>query len=251
MFLIRVLLLMCFAVCAQASTPAAWVFDVTDNRVITGEENNTVRPIASLTKLMTAIVVLDSNDNLEEKLLLIRRQVSTALPFKHYTRLELLNAMLVKSDNAAAETLSENYPGGRERFLAAMNARAQELGMINTVFSDPTGLSRDNVSMPSEVGKMLAAAEKYPMIRSISTQTQTQVDVGVKKRSTLALGNTNAGILTRFRDIVVSKTGFTNPAGFCLGMVVDKHQRKFIIVVMGEANKMRREATVGRIMKMI
>lgn len=248
---VAVLLLMIPAF-AQASPPKAmlppiaWVYDVQNKEVIAGTDTSTVRPIASLTKLMTAMVVLDGTDRLEEPLLIIRK-VSTALPFSHYTRLELLNAMLVKSDNAAAETLAENYPGGRTAFLLAMNELARELGMTNTSFDDPTGLSRNNVSTPSEVGRMLLAANSYELIRSISTQTQTTVNV--PRSRNIGLTNTNFNILSKFKDIVVSKTGFTNPAGFCLGLVVNRGYRDVVIVVLGEPNKQKRAATVDRIMR--
>jgi D-alanyl-D-alanine endopeptidase (penicillin-binding protein 7) len=226
--------------------PTAWVYDVQNKEVIAGADANTVRPIASLTKLMTAIIVLNSTDRLEEPLLIIRK-VSTALPFSHYTRLELLNAMLVKSDNAAAETLAENYPGGRTAFLSAMNEQARELGMTNTSFDDPTGLSQHNVSTPSEVGRMLLAASNYTLIKSISTQTQTTVHM--PRSRSLGLTNTNFNILHKFKDIAVSKTGFTGPAGFCLGLVVNQGYRDIVIVVLGEPNKQRRAATIDRIMR--
>ena len=243
-FIVAMLLLIGTAV--YALPPTTWVYDVQNKEVIAGADANTVRPIASLTKLMTAMVVLDSTDRLEEPLLIIRK-VSTALPFSHYTRLELLNAMLVKSDNGAAETLAENYPGGRLAFLTAMNIQAQELGMSNTSFDDPTGLSRNNVSTPSEVGRMLLAANSYPLIKSISTQTQTTVQV--PRSRNLGLTNTNFNILNKFKDIAVSKTGFTGPAGFCLGLVVNRNYRDIVIVVLGEPNKQRRAATIDRIMR--
>ena len=245
-------LLLIISVFAQASPPkstlppTAWVYDVQNKEVIAGTDASTVRPIASLTKLMTAMVVLDSTDRLEEPLLIIRK-VSTTLPFSHYTRLELLNAMLVKSDNAAAETLAENYSGGRTAFLTAMNNLSRDLGMTNTSFEDPTGLSKNNVSTPSEVGRMLLAANRYALIRSISTQTQTTVHV--PRSRSLGLTNTNFNILSKFKDIAVSKTGFTNPAGFCLGLVVNQGYRDIVIVVLGEPNKQRRAATVDRIMR--
>jgi D-alanyl-D-alanine endopeptidase (penicillin-binding protein 7) len=231
---------------AYALPPTAWVYDVQNQEVIAGTDNNTVRPIASLTKLMTAMVVLDSTDRLEEPLLNIRK-VSTALPFSHYTRLELLNAMLVKSDNGAAETLAANYTGGRAAFLVAMNKLAQELGMNNSTFEDPTGLSKNNVSTPGEVGRMLLAANGYPLIRRISTQTQ--ITVRVPRSRSLGLTNTNFNILSKFKDIAVSKTGFTTPAGFCLGLVVNQGYRDIVIVILGEPNKQRRAATVDRIMR--
>jgi D-alanyl-D-alanine endopeptidase (penicillin-binding protein 7) len=155
--------------------------------------------------------------------------------------------MLVKSDNAAAETLAENYLGGRTAFLSAMNEQARELGMTNTSFDDPTGLSQRNVSTPSEVGRMLLAANSYTLIKSISTQTLTTVHVPQSR--SLDLTNTNFNILRKFKDIAVSKTGFTGPAGFCLGLVVNQGYRDIVIVVLGEPNKQRRAATIDRIMR--
>ena len=250
MFLTRLIagILLKLGTAVHALPPTTWVYNVQNKEVVAGADADIVRPIASLTKLMTAMVVLNSTDRLEEPLLIIRK-VSTALPFSYYTRLELLNAMLVKSDNGAAETLAENYPGGRTAFLTAMNDQARELGMINTNFEDPTGLSQNNVSTPSEVGRMLLAAHSYALIRSISTQTQTTVHV--PRSRSLGLTNTNFNILNKFKDIVISKTGFTNPAGFCLGLVVNRGYHDIVIVVLGEPNKQKRSATVYRIMRTI
>jgi D-alanyl-D-alanine endopeptidase (penicillin-binding protein 7) len=128
-----------------------------------------------------------------------------------------------------------------------MNDLAQELGMTNTSFDDPTGLSRNNVSTPNEVGRMLLAANSYELIRSISTQTQTTVHV--PRSRNIGLTNTNFNILSKFKDIVVSKTGFTNPAGFCLGLVVNRGYRDVVIVVLGEPTQQKRAATVDRIMR--
>lgn len=241
-------LLFMAATSTWAAKPTAWVLDVTNNQVVSSNDADTIRPIASLTKLMTAMIVLNSGDSLNESLLLLRR-ASTALPFSYYTRLELLNAMLVKSDNAAAETLADNYPGGRTAFLQTMNSHAQTLGMLSTNFDDPTGLSKENTSTPAEVGKMLQAANTYELIKTISTQTQTTVHI--PRHKNLGLLNTNYEILNKFKDIVISKTGFTSPAGFCLGMVINRSNRQFVIVVMGEPNKNKRAATVDRIMRII
>ena len=250
MFVTRLIatLLLLISTAVHARPPTAWVYDVQNKEVIAGADAGTVRPIASLTKLMTAMIVLNSTDKLEEPLLIIRK-VSTALPFSYYTRQDLLTAILVKSDNGAAETLAENYSGGRVEFLNAMNSMARELGMVNSNFEDPTGLSQNNVSTPSEVGRMLLAANSYPLIRSISTQTQTTVRVPQSRN--LGLTNTNFDILNKFKNIAVSKTGFTIPAGFCLGLVINRGYRDIVIVVLGEPNKQQRAATIDRIMRML
>jgi D-alanyl-D-alanine endopeptidase (penicillin-binding protein 7) len=174
--------------------------------------------------------------------------VSTQLPRRGYSRLELLHAMLVKSDNAAAETLAENHPGGRSVFMLAMNTKAAELDLPNTQFNDPSGLSVFNVSTLQEVGVMFKAANQYELIRSISTMKELQFPAQKKKRA-VSLVNTNYTVLTQFKDIVVSKTGFTNPAGFCMGLILNRQGHEFIVIVLGEKNKNQRTATVTRLMQ--
>ena len=245
--LLRMLLLMLSTNC-WALPPTTWVMDTTDNRVIAQDPGNVTRPIASLTKIMTAMVVLDSTASLHESLAITNKRATTHLPQREYTRLELLHAMLVKSDNAAAETLAENYPGGRSVFMFMMNLKAEILDMPNTKFNDPSGLSVFNVSTPQEVGTMLMAATQYELIRSISTLKEVQLSAQQKKRA-VSFVNTNFNILSRFGDIVVSKTGFTNPAGFCMGLILNRQGHKFIIVVLGEKNKAQRLATINRIMR--
>jgi D-alanyl-D-alanine endopeptidase (penicillin-binding protein 7) len=197
---------------------------------------------------MTAMVVLDSTVSLDEVVAVSNRRVSTQLPRRGYSRLELLHAMLVKSDNAAAETLAENHPGGRSVFMLAMNTKAAELDLPNTQFNDPSGLSVFNVSTLQEVGVMFKAANQYELIRSISTMKELQFPAQKKKRA-VSLVNTNYTVLTQFKDIVVSKTGFTNPAGFCMGLILNRQGHEFIVIVLGEKNKNQRTATVTRLMQ--
>jgi D-alanyl-D-alanine endopeptidase (penicillin-binding protein 7) len=198
---------------------------------------------------MTAMVVLDSTASMSENLT-INRKVGTQLPQREYSRLELLHAMLVRSDNAAAETLAENYPGGRSVFMFMMNLKAQDLNLPYTQFVDPSGLSVFNVSTLREVGAIFKAASQYELIRSISTLKEIQIPAQKKKRA-VSFVNTNFNILSQFRNIVVSKTGFTNPAGFCMGLILNRQGHEFIVIVLGEPNKHTRAATVDRLMKSI
>lgn len=230
-----------------ASAPATLVYDLSNNRIVTQQGDDTQRPIASLSKLMTAMVVLDSTASMSENLT-INRKVGTQLPQREYSRLELLYAMLVKSDNAAAETLAENYPGGRSVFMFMMNLKARDLNLPYTQFVDPSGLSVFNVSTLREVGAMFKAASQYELIRSVSTLKEVQLPAQKKKRA-VSFVNTNFNILSQFRDIVVSKTGFTNPAGFCMGLILNRQGHEFIVIVLGEKNKNQRTATVARIMR--
>lgn len=193
------------------------------------------------------MVVLDSSASMNELLTIDNRRANTSLPRRKYSRLELLNAMLVRSDNAAAETLAENHPGGRGVFMSMMNSKAADLNLPNTQFNDPSGLSVFNVSTPQEVGAMFMAAREYELIRSISTLKEIQLPAQKKKR-VVNLFNTNFATLSQFKDIVVSKTGFTNPAGFCMGLILNRQGHEFIVVVLGEKNKAQRAATVHRLM---
>jgi len=230
------------------ASPATLVYDLSDNRVVSQQGDNMQRPIASLSKIMTAMVVLDSTVSLSEVVAISNRRVSTQLPQREYSRLELLHAMLVKSDNAAAETLAENHPGGRSVFMSAMNLKAAKLDLPNTQFIDPSGLSVFNVSTLREVGEMFKAANQYELIRSISTIKELHLPAQ-KKKHRVSYVNTNYNALMQFKDIVVSKTGFTSPAGFCMGLILNRQGHEFIVVVLGEKNKNQRADTVARIMQ--
>lgn len=229
------------------ATPATLVYDVSNDRIVSQQGDDTQRPIASLSKIMTAMVVLDSTAPLSELLVINNRRAITHLPQREYSRLELLHAMLVRSDNAAAETLAENHPGGRSVFMSAMNLKAADLNLPNTKFIDPSGLSVFNVSTPREVGAMFNAANQYELIRSISTLKEVQL-LAQKKKRPVTFVNTNFTTLSQFKDIVVSKTGFTNPAGFCMGLILNRQGHEFVVIVLGEKNKEQRAATVNRLM---
>lgn len=229
------------------ASPSTLVYDLSADRVISQQGSDAQRPIASLSKIMTAMIVLDSTVSMSETMP-INRKAGSQLPQRKYSRLELLHAMLVKSDNAAAETLAENHPGGRSAFMFMMNSKAVELDLSHTRFVDPSGLSVFNVSTLSEVGAMLKAANQYELIRNISTLKEVRLEAPKKKRA-VSLVNTNYNTLSQFKDIVVSKTGFTIPAGFCMGLILSRQGHEFIVVVLGEKNKHQRAVTVNRIMR--
>lgn len=213
------------------------LYNRTQDKVVLSKNTEAVRPIASVTKLMTAMVILDGSQQLDEKVKL-QNKVKSNLPTKEYTRAELLNAMLVRSDNAAAETLASSYAGGREAFITAMNQKARSIGMYNTSFDDASGLSRNNTSTAEDVSRMLIESFGYAIIRDISVRKRIIVD-GNKNKG-ISLSNTNTPILSLFDNIEVSKTGYTTPAGFCLGMVVQKGADLFSVVILGSNNKQSR-----------
>lgn len=227
------------------------VTDITTDTIVRGYNVDKVRGLASMTKLMTAMIALDHDLNMNRKLQL-SKLAGSHLPKREYTRGELFHALLIRSDNAAAETLAADYPGGREKFIRDMNLRAETMGMYDTHFDDPSGLSSGNVSTASNVTQMVIAAGYYRQIREISTKKTATILTQVKRKERiLVLHNTNTAILSQVDGVQVSKTGYTNPAGFCVALLVEKnvgdeihHQ---VIVVMGARNPAQRVDTVRKV----
>ena len=234
---------------AKAEKTSVLVFNNTKSTHEYSKMINVIRPIASVTKLMTAMVALNYDKNME-RYLNINSPVGGSLPKnRSYSRYDLLNAMLVKSDNSAAETFSSDYPGGRKAFLDEMNRLAFEYGMISTHFDDPTGLSIQNTSSAIDVATMVGKASEYDLIREISTKKQVEIDTTYKKKTrTIVLNNTNKPVLFEFDSIIVSKTGFTNPAGYCLALAVDKNNQKYSVVILGARDKYDRIRKVEDVM---
>lgn len=231
-----------------AREPSVLLYNVTRDRTEYSKNIQEIRAIASVTKIMTAMVTLDYDKDLGRKLRLSKR-VKSNLPQDSYTRLDLLRAMLVRSDNAAAETLAENYPGGRQAFIAKMNAQARAWGLVNTSFEDPSGLGNQNLSNVQDVKEMMTYASGYWLIRDTSTRKQAEFETHYKKKiKTISLNNTNQPLLFTFDTIVVSKTGLTSAAGWCLGLVVEQNNQQYVIVVLGAKNKADRIATVKDVM---
>jgi D-alanyl-D-alanine endopeptidase (penicillin-binding protein 7) len=242
--LITILLTLFTGVCSAGQTNS-YLYNHTDDKIMLGNDLTEVRPIASITKVMTAMVMLDQYKDLSE----IIKTGTGLLPKKDYTREQILTAMLVRSDNGAAEVLSRNYPGGRKAFLHDMNQKAKSLGMQNTNFDDPTGLSRKNVSTINDLSLMMIAAHKYPKIKEISIKKQALFETRYKKKiRKIELHNTNSPILFEFDTVVVSKTGFTNPAGWCVAMVVEKFNKTYVVIVLGAKNKSHRIDKVKEVM---
>jgi D-alanyl-D-alanine endopeptidase (penicillin-binding protein 7) len=222
--------------------------DLEKDAIIKGQNIEQVRGLASITKLMTAIVALEHNTDMD-KVLKLSNKESSKLPRREYTRGQLFHAMLIKSDNAAAETIAADYPGGRDRFISAMNERATLMGLKNTHFNDPTGLNVGNVSTAEDVSHLVVGAAYYPTIRNISTKKETTILIQVKRKDRpVVLSNTNRVLLHEFDSIRLSKTGFTNPAGFCVAILVEHETHHQVIVVMGAKNTAQRVDTVKRMM---
>ena len=228
--------------------PSVLLYDNTTNTVLLAEHTQQIRPMASITKVMTAMTYLDLNQDLEAKLEVYRGVSGVLLKKQHYTRRELLVAMLVRSDNSAAETLSRDHPHGRHAFITAMNNKAQQLGMTNSYFDDPSGLSQKNVGTALDIMNMLKAAITVDFIRQTSVIQKTEIEAKDRKKPVrIIIQNTNIGLLEEFNTIVLSKTGLTNPAGWCVSLVLEERHRQFILIVLGAPSKDARKKIVERV----
>ncbi|MCP3722777.1 D-alanyl-D-alanine endopeptidase [Paraburkholderia sp. CNPSo 3272] len=229
----------------------AYVVDQNTLEPLFDKNSHAVVPIASISKLMTAMVVLDSKESLSEQIEVTdedrdyekntgsRLSVGSVL-----SREDMLHIALMASENRAAAALSRYYPGGRPAFIAAMNAKAKQLGMTDTHFENSTGLTSHNVSTARDLVKMVNAAYQYPMIRQFSTDRSYDVFTG--KRN-LAYNSTNALVRNASWDIGLQKTGFINEAGECLVMQTTIHNRPVIMVLLDSSGKYSRFADATRV----
>ena len=244
-FIVAVIFILMANLCfAKPASNSIYLYDQSVNKAIVAENSTEIRPIASISKLMTAIVALDYSTDMNRQLKVSNKIVSY-LPSKEHSRLDVLSAMLIRSDNAAAETIAADYPGGREAFMRAMNQKAIDLGMTNTRFHDPSGLSVFNVSTAEEVAVMVNEASKYELIRTLTTTQEKTFETQYKKRiKTITLINTNRPVLIEFASIIASKTGLTSAAGWCIGMAIENNGHKYLVVVLGSKTKTARLRTV-------
>ena len=227
----------------QLRSASAIVLDA-DGNLIYGKDVDTVRPIASITKLMTAMVVLDANLDLEEKLTITKedrdliRLTGSRLEYgATLSRRELILLALMSSENRAATALGRTYPGGMDNFLAHMNRKARGLGMNNSHFADPAGLKSENVSTASDLAKMVAAADSYPLITQSTTTTRKEVRP-YARRGPITYGNTNRLLKNKSWDIELSKTGYINEAGRCLVMQANIEGEDVSIVLLNSFGKL-------------
>ncbi len=238
----------------KLQSSAALVLDQQSGEILYGKNTQAIVPIASITKLMTAMVVLDANLDPEEKIPIAQDDVDwlrgthsrlrVGAPF---TRDELLRLALMASENRAASALGRSYPGGMESFVRAMNLKAQLLGMNGSRFADPTGLSSTNVSTAEDLATLARSAHRYAKIRQYSTATAYAVSIG--GRHPVAFRNTNRLVGAGAWDIGLSKTGFINEAGRCLVMQATLAGRTVIIVLLDSWGKSSRIGDANRIRK--
>ena len=209
---------------ARSLTAQSWLVTDENYQVIAGENIDQVRSIASITKLITAITVIDSGVDLSETIITKK--------FGKITRSNLIDMAIVKSNNDAARLLCETYPGGYGLCISDMNKTLNKLEMKSSIVYDPTGLDNRNKSTGLDLIKLLDAAEHYQEIVSASHKTGIKVKI---RKKWIFFNNTNP-LIGRRHDIIVSKTGFTNPAGGCLVMLMSTDKGKRAVVVLGSKN---------------
>jgi D-alanyl-D-alanine endopeptidase (penicillin-binding protein 7) len=231
------------------------VFDPASGQTLFSKNADQVTPIASITKLMTAMVVLDAKLTLEEPIELTNEDIDllkntkSRLPIgAHFRRDDLLRLALMASDNRAASALGRNYPGGIAAFVAAMNAKALSLGLTQTHYVDSSGLSPANVSSPQDLAKLVAAAAKYPLIKEYSTTGAVNVTLPDGKRK-INFVNTNQLVRNSDWQIGLSKTGYINEAGKCLVMQAMIANQPIVIVLLDSWGRLTRIGDANRIKK--
>ena len=219
------------------SATAYLVADADTGEVLEGKNTNEVRSIASITKVMTALVTVDAGLDLDEQIpVRLQKGFSTKLQQGMIlSRGVLMHLALVSSDNLAAKILAQTYPKGEEEFIEAMNSKARSIGMSNTSFTDPTGLYDTNVSTAIDLVKLVNYADKYPILRSYST-TATEIPVTTKKKvNSIPFRSTN-NLVEKYKDIVFTKTGWIRKAGGCLVMMIENQTSKRVIVILNSRN---------------
>lgn len=230
---------------------AFYVLDQSDSSVLAARRETVPVPIASITKLMTALVVLDANQPRDEKLTITRDDVrgtaggtSRLAPGAKLARADMLHLALMSSENRAAHALCRNYPNGMKACVKAMNDKAKSLGMTTARFAEPTGLSSRNVASPEDLAKLVLAAAANPTIRDYSTDTAHTVRVN---RQQLEYRNTNRLVGNSAWHVNVQKTGYTSEAGRCLVMQTVIDGRDVVIVLLNSWGTLTRIADAKRI----
>lgn len=241
---------------AMLRSEVAFVQDLESADVLYDKNSDEVRPIASISKLMTALVVAEAGLPMQQTIQISDADVDrvrysrSRLPVgTQLSRADMLHLALMSSENRAAHALGRYYPGGMPAFVRAMNDKARALGMRKTRFIEPTGLSSDNVSTPRDLVKLLRAVNQQPLIRRYTTDDKYEIEVGRGRQ--LVYNNTNRLVSNSNWDIKISKTGFINEAGECLVMLTRIDNRDVAIVLLNSSGRYSRIGDAVRIRTLV
>jgi serine-type D-Ala-D-Ala endopeptidase (penicillin-binding protein 7) len=241
---VNLIALVCGIGSAFAADPSYVLYSYDQDHFLAYKNIEQVRPIASITKLMTAIVTIENGVDLNERVAAKQSRLHSSV-----SRLDLLYSMLIASDNGAAESLAESYPGGRDAFISAMNATANKYHLSSTSYVDPSGLGEGNQSNVVDLIQILKIAGQKQLIRNISVNTEHKFSIPFrKKQQYITIHNTNRTSLFAYDNIVLTKTGFTNPAGRCVAMLVEKDQGLYAVVILGEPDIKHRWRLIQNLM---
>lgn len=237
----------------EIASGSAMIIDLQTNKVLYSSHPDNVRPIASITKLMTVMVVLDAGLPMNEKLKVdisqtpeMRGVYSRVRLNSELSRKDMMLLTLMSSENRAAASLAHHYPGGYAAFIRAMNNKAKSLGMTKTRFVEPTGLSINNVSTARDLTKLLVASKAYPLLGTLSTTKEDTATFSNPSYS-LPFRNTNHLMFRENWKIQLTKTGFTNNAGHCLVMRTMINNRPVALVVLDAFGKQTHFADASRL----
>lgn len=235
----------------EVNAAAALVLDAQTGEVLYSKNINSALPIASISKLMTAVVTADARLDMAQRITLKpedfigpKQASSTLRSGDEMNRAEILLAALMKSENPAAAALARTYPGGKVAFMAAMNKKARDLGMTSTWFGDPTGLDARNVASAKDLGILVTTAYQYGLIRQFSTTPHYDFNLGYR---VLKSNNTNALVRENNWNIGLSKTGYIREAGRCVVMQANINQRPTVVVLLGANTSAGRTSDANRI----
>lgn len=238
----------------QVNARAALVMDSQTGEVLYSKNSNAALPIASITKLMTAVVIADARLNMSEEITLKqidfagaggKNSSSTLRAGDSMNRAEALLLALMKSENPAAAALARTFPGGRSAFIATMNAKAKSLGMSSAHYVESTGLDPHNIASARDLGILVSAAYQYGLIRQFSTTPSYDFNLGYR---VLKSNNTNALVRNGGWNINISKTGFINEAGRCVVMHTTLNNRPAVVVLLGASSSQARTNDATRLM---
>jgi len=229
----------------------ALVVDQDTDQVLLSKNSSAVLPIASITKLMTALVVLEEGLSLDDRLTITQEDVDTEKGSGSRLRVgttlsrgDMLHLALMSSENRAAHALGRTFPGGLEAFVPLMNKKAQSLGMMQTTYVEPTGLSSRNQSTANDLSLLVREVARHELIRDLSTRQQARMAVGPRQ---MEFRNTNALVRNPAWDIAVQKTGYISEAGRCVVMQAQLAGRKVIMVLLDSAGRYSRIGDAERI----
>ncbi|HBP30182.1 MAG TPA: D-alanyl-D-alanine endopeptidase [Advenella kashmirensis] len=234
----------------------AYVVDLTDNRILYSKNADVIRPIASISKLMTALIITTASLNMNEQIVItaddidrVKKSSSRLSVGTTLTRRELLHLALMSSENRAAHALGRTYPGGMNAFVREMNAKARQLGMTRTRFVEPTGLSPQNVASPRDLVRLMQAVHQQPLIREYTTSDKYEIVTSNGREQRYR--NSNRLIRNSNWNIQISKTGFIREAGDCLVMMTEMDHRPVAVVLLNADGGLTRFADAVRVRHMV